>query len=177
MEDTKPKIALAISFLACALVFLTKQVFLIACMLVLIEKCIIGRLNPTTIGGIEFTTISTILVTLKYGLLPGIYFCIFLLIAPGIVNAILGDRWVYNPSFNPSSIGPGNPRDFIAVLLIYFLSGLGLSLVWIMLIVLAFKNFAKYEGFGEMDLISIPVNFIFNLILLQLLNPILPYLL
>ncbi len=152
------------------LLLLSKNTFLICCFLVLFEKCIIGRVNPTPIGGIEFTTMATILTTLKYGLEGGLMFFAFLLIGPAIGNAILGDRWVVNPDFNPYNIGFGILRDFASVFIVHLLHGL--DLFWIFLIVFAFKNFAKIEGFGSMDIFNIPISFVFNLLLLKFLVPI-----
>lgn len=136
-------------------------VILIAAILVLIDKCLLGRINP--IGGIEFITIATVLATLKYGISGGFFLCIFIILVPPVVNAIIGSRFLVNPDFNPISFGPGNVRDFISVLLIYLLKPL--DILWIVIAISLFKNLAKFEGFDGREIITIPINLVFNVVI------------
>ncbi|OYT41562.1 MAG: hypothetical protein B6U78_02835 [Candidatus Aenigmarchaeota archaeon ex4484_224] len=144
----------------------TKNLILFVYSLLFIEKCFIGRINP--LGGIEFTTLGTILITLKYGISGGILFIISVIFLPAIVNSIIGSKLILNPDFNPFSIGPGNVRDFISVFLVYIFSFL--DILWISLIVSIFKNFAKFEGFFESPITSIPINIAFNLAIFYYLH-------
>jgi len=134
---------------------------LIAIILVLIDKCLLGRLNP--IGGIELTTLATVLATLKYGMSGGFFLCTFIIFGPPIVNAIIGSRLLVNPDFSPVSFGPGNIRDFISVFIIYLLKPLGI--LWIVVIVTLFKNLAKFEGFDGKEILTTPINLVFNVLI------------
>jgi hypothetical protein len=148
------------------IIFLEGFVIIFASLIVLFEKCIFGRIN--FIPGIEFTTLATILVTLKYGLIVGILFVIIIpLVIPTIINMILGERWLINPGFQFLGISFGNIVDIICVIIIFYLSSL--DIIWIMLVVLIFKHtmntlVEKLKGVTfSWSQVGIPISFLFNL--------------
>lgn len=154
-------------------------ILFLACCLVLFEKVIFGRINLLPIGGIEFTSISIFLVTLKHGLVGGLFFVFFFVLSlPILINLLLEDRWVINPRFNPVSFGIGNLVDFACVVLISILRFLKLDLFWSMLIFLLFKHGLNQKlSPSSKFLIEFPINLIFNLALIYYLKPFLvPYL-
>lgn len=155
-------------------------VFIFASLIVLFEKTIFGRIN--FIPGIEFTTLATLLVTLKYGLIIGLLFVIFIPLAlPLIINFILEEKWVVNPNFQFLSIGLGNIVDIVSVILIFYLRSL--DIIWITLIVLIFKHSTnliadKLRGVTfSLNEIGVPIGFLFNLSIIYFLHPFWMYLL
>jgi len=141
-------------------------VIVFASVLVLFEKCFFGRIS--IIPGIEFTTLATILVTMKYGMLVGILFVIFIpLVVPTIINAIIGERGVINPNFQFIGIGFGNFLDILCVIVISLLSKM--DIIWVMLIILLLKHGANFvveriKGVTfSFSSIGIPINVLFNL--------------
>ena len=160
----KPICLIFISLLLLFSMLVVDKLVLIICLLILFEKCLLARINP--IGGIEFTTLATVLITLKFGVLGGIYLCLFIIVVPFFINVIMGERFIINPSFNPGFFGPGNIRDFISVFIVHLLKDL--NPVLITLVVVIFKNIARFEGFGESMIISTPLNVVFNLFLINI---------
>ena len=149
-----------LAFCLLVLVILREHiVFLLLLAIIMFDKCFFARIN--VIGGIEFVTISVMIVTLKYGLITGFVFCTFIAVLPGIVNTIIGYRWVASPSFKSFSFSIGNIRDYLSVVIIDLLKNTNLYII--MLALLLFKNFFKPEGIQPMDYITIPINFLFNL--------------
>ena len=146
--------------------FVGGPVIIFASLIVIFEKCFFGRVN--IIPGIEFTTLATLLVVLKYGLVTGILFVIFLpLIIPTIINSFIGEKFVLSKDFVMMTIGFGNLVDFLCVFIIYFLRGF--DIVLIMLIILIFKHIMnnlagrlKTPNF-ILDYFEITINFLFNL--------------
>jgi hypothetical protein len=144
-------------------------VIILALALVLFEKCFLGRI--AIIPGIEFTTLSIILVTLKYGIFVGILFVIFVpLVIPTIINMLIGEKGVVNPNFQFIGIGFGNILDLLCVIIVSLLKWL--DIIWIMLILLLFKHSAntvadRLKGVTfSMSNVGIPINFLFNLSLI-----------
>ncbi|MCD6274942.1 MAG: hypothetical protein J7J15_02875 [Candidatus Aenigmarchaeota archaeon] len=146
--------------------FVRGPVIIFASLMVIFEKCFFSRIN--VIPGIEFTSLATLLVVLKYGVTTGILFVIFLpLIIPTIINNFIGEKFVLNKDFVMMTIGFGNLVDILCVFIIYFLRNF--DIFWIMLIILISKhtlnNLAgklKETNF-VMDYIEIAVGFLFNL--------------
>jgi hypothetical protein len=155
---------LAISLLF--IYFVGGFVIIFASLIVIFEKCIFGRIN--VIPGIEFTSLATLLVVLKYGWAIGIIFVIILpLIIPTFINLFIGEKFVLNKDFVLMTIGFGNIVDIFCVFIIYLLRGF--DILGIMLVMLIFKhvlnNLAgrlKITNFVP-DYIGITVGFLFNL--------------
>ncbi len=128
------------SLLAITLIFIYLIggfVIIFATVLVLFEKCLFGRI--AIIPGIEFITLATILVAMKYEPIIGILFCVFVgILIPSAINVLIGDKGIANPGFQLFSIGFGNIVDIVCVLVIYLLRGF--DILWIMLIVLIIKH-------------------------------------
>ncbi len=148
------------------LVSLPYKVTLICCLLVLLDKCFLARVR--IVGIPEFTTLATLLITLKYGLIGGFFLSTFMIFAPGLINVLIGEKWVVSPDFKPISFDFGNIKDFICVVIIHYLRNF--DLLVIMLVVTLFKTLVKIEGFKPTDTFSIPLTIGFNLILVYLLR-------
>jgi len=144
-------------------------VIIFATFLVLFEKCLFGRI--AIIPGVEFTTLATILVAIKYEPITAILFCVFVgIILPSAINSLIGEKGIANPGFQIFSIGFGNIVDVICVLAIYLLRGL--DIMWVMLIVLIIKHTlnslsGKLKELNfVLDYFGIFMNILFNLSLI-----------
>ncbi len=141
-------------------------VIIFATLLVLFEKCLYGRIS--FIPGIEFVTLSTILVVMVYGPVIGVLFSICItLILPMIINNMVGEKWVANKDFSIFSIGFGNIVDIICVFIIHYLRGF--DIFWIMVALMLFKHtIGNLEGkFKEtnfvVDYLGLIISVSFNL--------------
>ncbi len=112
-------------------------VIVLATFLVLFEKCLFGRI--AIIPGVEFITLSTILVVLAYGPAIGVLFSICItMILPAIINNMIGEKWVTNKDFSILGIGFGNVIDILCVFIIHFLRGF--DIFWIMVVMMLVKH-------------------------------------
>ena len=141
-------------------------VIVLASFLVLFEKCLFGRI--AIIQGIEFTTLSTILVVLAYGPVIGVLFSICIsMILPAIINNMIGEKWVANKDFSVFSIGFGNVVDILCVFVIHFLRGL--DIFWIMVALMLLKHttgniMGKFKETNFIvDYIGLIISVLFNL--------------
>ncbi len=157
---------LILSLVLLFIYFVGGFVIIFTTLLVIFDKCFFGRIK--VIPGIEFTSLATLLVVLKYGWATGTLFVIIiLLIVPIIINIFIGEKFILNKDFTLMSIGFGNIVDIFCVFIIYLLRGF--DIFWIMLVMLVFKhtlnnlagklNSARFM----VDYIGITVGFLFNL--------------
>ncbi|OYT43673.1 MAG: hypothetical protein B6U88_00225 [Candidatus Aenigmarchaeota archaeon ex4484_56] len=160
-------------------IYLNLFVLFFCIILVLFEKCIIGRIN--VIPGVEFTTICTILVTLAYGWQVGVIFCIFFVtFLPLIINFYIGEK-IPTVRQEIFSISFANFVDIFSVLMIHYLKNL--ELIYIVTIILIFKHLINNLKGKISDTNFVPdyagifLNLLFNLLLVFLLYPLWLYVL
>ncbi len=142
------------------------SVFVLATGLILFDRCLFGRVK--IIHGIEFTTISLMMVSIKYDLFVSIPFCIFVLyVFPAIINLSLGERLITNKEFMMVRIGFGLIVHLLSVFIIFYLKTIDVFLL--MGIMLLFGH-TLYTLKGKMtqnnfilDSPGIIINIIFNL--------------
>jgi len=142
------------------------SVIILATALILFDRCLFGRVK--IIHGIEFTTISLMMVSIKYDLFISILFCIFILyVFPTIINFSLGDRLITNKNFKVVRIGFGLIIHLLSVIIIFYLKNMDIFLL--MSIMLLFGH-TLYTLKGKvtqnnfiLDSSGIIINIIFNL--------------
>jgi hypothetical protein len=160
-------LALALSVLF--IYFVGGFVIIFASLLVIFDRCFFGRVK--IFHGVEFSTISILLVAVKYDLIISVLFCILVLyILPSIINLFLGDKGITNKEFKLVRSLFGLIESIISVLIIFYLRNLDLFLI--IFIILIFGHIA-YILKGKatqtnyvLDYIGISLNFIFNLALI-----------
>jgi len=165
-------IVIVLIALSLLIYFIGGLVIIIASVIVIFEKCFFGRIN--IIPGIEFTTLSILLVTLKYGLLGGILFSLAIPLIASAINLTIGEKWIINSGFQYFGFGFGNIVDILSVVIIYFIQIL--DIFWIILIVLLFKHVInnlvgklKEVNFVP-NYLGIFTSFLFNLSLIYFLH-------
>ena len=172
---SKPIIYFLILSLSIIFIYLIRgYVIIFASLLVIFDRCILGRVK--IIHGIEFTTISILLVAIKYDLITSILFCIFILyILPATINFFLGDRWITNKEFKLVRSVFGLIINIFSVLIVILLKNL--DLILIMFVVLLFGHTA-YLLKGKLtqsnyiiDYFGILINFLFNLSIVYFFHP------
>ncbi len=141
-------------------------VIIFASLLVIFDRCLFGRVK--IIHGIEFASLSIILVAMKYDLMVSILFCVLVLhILPVVINTLIGDRWIINKEFKLVRSGFGAIISLVSIIIAFYLRSLDLFLI--MFVVLLFGH-AMHILKGKitqtnyiLDYIGIGLNFLFNL--------------